>query len=102
METFDTPPVFWHPPRSTRCPDAALFRADGGKPVNIQADRPVLGELYSDAKHYASSFADYGPDFFGLCSSARATVNRLVKAFPSIATEYRGWIDEAEHPGKDS
>lgn len=102
METIDTPPVFWHDHADRGCADDATVLAEGKTFVRIQADRPVLGELYSDAKHYASSFADYGPDLFGLCSSARATVNRLVKAFPSIATEYRGWIAEAEHPGKDS
>jgi hypothetical protein len=38
-----------------------------------------IRELLSDARHYASGVSDYGPEFFGVCMSAKATVNAITK-----------------------
>ncbi len=93
-ETIDVPPVFWNDHSDRGCADDATVLAEGKTFVRIKADLPVVAELYSDAKHYASSSSDYGPELFGLCSSARATVNRLTKAFPDIADRYLSWHAE--------
>lgn len=59
-------------------PDPIVSR--NGARVTVSLDPRDLHDLYSDARHYATSgVATYGRDLIGLVSSARATVKALVK-----------------------
>jgi len=74
----ELPPVFWEDHANRGCP-SGIFREFVGKSkktIRVVVDRAAFDDILSDARHYSS---DYDRDFFGLASSARATVRRLEK-----------------------
>ena len=80
--TVSVPVAFWDDHKKRGCveysPDCEQSRK--GSRVTVSLDPRDLADLYSDARHYASSGVSvYGWDLAGLVSSARATVKALVQ-----------------------
>jgi hypothetical protein len=77
--TVAVPPKFFDDHANRACLGHAVEGFVRGGKLRVELCPADLAELASDAHHYASSVADYGPDYFGLCMSARATCNALRK-----------------------
>lgn len=85
--TVIVPAAFYEDHASRGCveysPDAVLARK--GKRLTVSLDDRDLLDLFSDARHYASSGVSvYGREMIGLIASARATVAALNEQVPDI------------------
>ena len=72
------PPRFWDDHVGRACLGHVVDGAAAGSKVRVWLRPCDRAELLSDARHYATSgTADFGADFLGVVSSARATVRAL-------------------------
>jgi hypothetical protein len=76
------PPTFWedHLSRSDTLNrdevEIAFSKRDG---FTVELTREQADDLASDADYYVYCGSEMGPEYFGLVSSARATLKRLAK-----------------------
>jgi hypothetical protein len=59
------------------CPGGTVIRTYKSGHLLVELDREAFDDLLSDARHYSTDYSD--PEWFGLVSSARATVKALAK-----------------------
>ena len=88
--TLTVPARFWqdHLERACRCgescPDKEAHEDDDGTRVSdgirVTLNDVDFNELLSDALFYSDAVQMMGPEYIGLQSSARATVQRIQKA----------------------
>jgi len=92
--TLTLPPVFFADHESRDCVcfsgepseyiERRINRKSGSKIV-VRLDIADVADLVSDAYHYAGSAGDFGFDFQGVCSSARATLLACAKLGYTVA-----------------
>jgi hypothetical protein len=78
--TIEIPSTFWRDHHQQRgCSPTATVTKETERLTTVILDAEAWDDLLGDAKHYAHP-GQYGPEYFGLVTSAKATVRRMKAA----------------------